>query len=475
MAGGLILLASVSLRGAELVVDDSDGTLGRTRAPVMVTMKLSNAERRAVSEGRLGITEVTKATGAIKAVLPVQLFAMNQAGPTTQLSWLMPPGPAGRRSFALKKTRPAIKPEMMARRDAASGQFDLTDAGQPVLRYNYATIDPGDVVAKVDPANRIYAQARSDYIHPLFGLNGETLTQDWSVDHPHHRGIYWAWPEVDWRGQRGDLHALQHVFARPTGECKVTSGPVFAQIEAENVWQWESGESLVHERAIIRAYHATGDDRLIDLEFQFTALNEPVLLARRGTDKYGGLNIRLAKVADQEISFHTDATNDQPRMAWAELSGKFSATAQPSSLVVLQHRANPDYPGDWVKFPESELVSTHVPGERHALRVKEGRAAGLAFPALAASWRESRRRELRGALARLPRGNRANLIFQAAEGHETSKLIMKNEKRHLHASRIHPESRDDYRAGLCSAAPGIRGAIENRRASRRPTAAFTSA
>jgi hypothetical protein len=378
MAWGLILLATVSLRGAELVVNDSDGALGRTHAPVIVTIKLSNAERRAVSEGRLGITEVTKATGAIKAVLPVQLFAMNQAGPTTQLSWLMPPGTAGRRSFALKKTRPAIKPEMIARLDAASGQFDLTDAGQPVLRYNYATIAPGDVAAKVDPANRIYAQARSDYIHPLFGLDGETLTQDWSVDHPHHRGIYWAWPEVDWRSQRGDLHALQHVFARPTGGCKTTSGSVFAQIEAENVWQWESGESLVHERAIIRAYQATGDDRLIDLEFQFTALNEPVLLARRGTDKYGGLNIRLAKVVDQEISFHTDTTNNQPRMAWAELSGKFSAAAA-SSLVVLQHRANPDYPGDWVKFPELNWFQPTFPASGRRYELKKGEPLVLRF------------------------------------------------------------------------------------------------
>ena len=73
-----------------------------------------------------------------------------------------------------------------------------------------------------DEALRIYARARSDYIHPLFGLEGETLTKDWSTDHPHHRGIYWAWPEVDWRGQRGDLHALQHVFARPTGKCIIT-------------------------------------------------------------------------------------------------------------------------------------------------------------------------------------------------------------------------------------------------------------
>ena len=66
----------------------------------------------------------------------------------------------------------------------------------------------------------IYAVPRSNYIHPVYGLSGEMLTRDWSKDHPHHRGIYWAWPEVEFGKKLGDLHALQIVFARPTGKIK---------------------------------------------------------------------------------------------------------------------------------------------------------------------------------------------------------------------------------------------------------------
>ena len=121
---------------------------------------------------------------------------------------------------------------LQAQRQAGSGQYEITEAGKPVLRYNYQTIEPGEILKSIAPGNLIYARARSNYLHPLYGLGGEVLTQDWSVDHPHHRGIYWAWPEVDWRGQRGDLHALQRVFARPTGVCAARSGPDQAQIEA---------------------------------------------------------------------------------------------------------------------------------------------------------------------------------------------------------------------------------------------------
>lgn len=375
----LIILTTIAARGAEIVVNDADGTLGATRAPVVATIKLSKSERRAAVEGRLQLRELRPVASAAGSVVPVQLFSVNEAGPSARVCWLMPPGPKGKRSFKLQKIRRATNPDAVAKEDAASGQFDITDAGQPVLRYNYATIEPDDRMTNVAPASRIYARARSDYIHPLFGLDGETLTKDWSVNHPHHRGIYWAWPEVDWRGQRGDLHALQKVFAKPIGKCTASSGPVFAQIEAENFWKWENGESLVHERAVIRAYRATGDDRVVDLEFQFTALNDPVLLARRGTDKYGGLNIRLASVKDQEISFHSDPTNAVLRMTWAELSGKFGDAGQPSGIVVLQHAANPDYPGEWVKFPELNWFQPTFPANGTRYELKKGEPLVLRF------------------------------------------------------------------------------------------------
>jgi hypothetical protein len=48
-------------------------------------------------------------------------------------------------------------------------------------------------LAQMCAGNRIYARARSDHIHPLSEPGGAVLTKDWPVDHPHHRGIYWAW------------------------------------------------------------------------------------------------------------------------------------------------------------------------------------------------------------------------------------------------------------------------------------------
>src|SRR5215210_4707534 len=37
---------------------------------------------------------------------------------------------------------------------------------------------------------------RAGYVHPLYSLNGNSLTDDMPKDHPYHRGIFWAWHQI---------------------------------------------------------------------------------------------------------------------------------------------------------------------------------------------------------------------------------------------------------------------------------------
>ncbi len=253
---------------------------------------------------------------------------------------------------------------------AVGTQFEIFELGKPVLRYNYNTIEPGDLLTNISPANRIYARPRSDYIHPLYGLSGEELTRDWPFEHPHHRGIYWAWPEVSFSNTLGDLHALQKVFAHPTGKVKLQSGPVFAEIDAENLWLWEHRDPVVREIVCIRAYARDGGTRAVDLAFQFFALKDNVTIARRGADKYGGLNIRMAASNSQQITPFTAPSNAVPRRAWSDVSGQFPGAPGRSGLAVLQHQDNPDYPGDWIQYPELAWCQPTFPaaGRRYPLQ-----------------------------------------------------------------------------------------------------------
>ncbi len=276
---------------------------------------------------------------------------------------------------------------MAVRKLAPAGPWEIVEGDRPVLRYNYQTVAvPDSVKPRIAPGNQKYAVPRSDYIHPLYGLHGEVLTDDWVPDHPHHRGIYWAWPEVDWQGGapgtpgHGDLHALQEVFARPTGKIESSQGADFAQIEAENEWHFGGGPAIVRETAILRAWRQSDVGRAIDLEFHFSALGADVQIARRGQSHYGGLNIRLAPVVDQKITTFTDPPTAQPRIAWAQrsgtrpghpLAGRGNPGGRwPTALTILQSSANPDYPGDWVQYPVISWIQPTFPasGTRYTLR-----------------------------------------------------------------------------------------------------------
>jgi len=286
--------------------------------------------------------------------------------------FMMPKGARSPRPFEFKiVTTRHPNSSLLRVCEKSIGQYEVTDNDVPVLSYKYRTVEPGEVAGKVSEANRIYARARSDYIHPLFGLDGEELTRDWSLDHPHHRGIYWAWPEVDYGPERGDLHALQKLFARPTGRLRVQSGPVFAEIEAENDWLWEDREPIVRETATIRVYRVNGRGRYIDLALKFVGLEPGVAIARRGTDKYGGLNIRMATPEAQVISVLPESAGRPSRLAWSDLSGIFAGNARRSGLAVLQHAGNPEYPGDWIQYPELSWCQPTFPtaGSRYPLTI----------------------------------------------------------------------------------------------------------
>jgi hypothetical protein len=286
----------------------------------------------------------------------------------------------------------ATKKAMTVAADPVSGQTVLMESGKPVLQYNYKTVNEKDVVrtaskqgeavkyhpisgnyyelaraasgnTSLEKTSAVYGAPRSDYIHPLFGLDGEMLTCDWPVDgsHPHHRGIFWAWPEVDYGSQRSDVYKLQGLFSRPTGKIKYKNGREYAEVQAENQWLWRDEKPIVREEVTIRAYHTETDRRCIDLTLRFYALEDSITIATRFTNSYGGLNVRMETPKGQNISYHSDNKDASPRRAYADFNGVFEGKQTASGMTILQHKSNPEYPGTWVEYPNLSWVQPTFP------------------------------------------------------------------------------------------------------------------
>ena len=102
-------------------------------------------------------------------------------------------------------------------------------------------------------------------------------------------------------------------------------------------------------------------------------------IARRGTEYYGGLNIRMMTPSGQKITYHTDAEDQTPQRCWSDLSGVFAGNTEASGMTVFQHGDNPEYPGDWIEYPDLSWVQPTFPTSQTRYELKRGEQLILKF------------------------------------------------------------------------------------------------
>ena len=90
----------------------------------------------------------------------------------------------------------------------SENSLKLWEGENPILVYNHG------VMTSQSAPN---AKGRSSYFHPVYGLDGEVLTDDFPKDHENHRGLHWAWPHIkidDWEVDLWSLRDIRHEFQR---------------------------------------------------------------------------------------------------------------------------------------------------------------------------------------------------------------------------------------------------------------------
>jgi hypothetical protein len=206
--------------------------------------------------------------------------------------------------------------------------------------------------------------ARGDYIHPLYGLSGEVLTDDYPKDHPHHRGVWWSWPVTRWNSEVRDIWAVVGVWSRPATMRRADGGPVLAILEAENVWKWGDKDPIVKEEVLIRAFKQGGLGRCVDVEIRLTGLADGVAIGGRPHGGYGGFTYRAAAAVEQAIQPHVDPATARPRRSWLDYSARFSGGKGLAGVAIFEDPANRLYPNAWQQYPTINCVMPAFPGER---------------------------------------------------------------------------------------------------------------
>lgn len=241
---------------------------------------------------------------------------------------------------------PAVNP---ARSSASPFRFltvseeslGLWEGDQPVLVYNHGVVNRDGV-----PADR----ARSTYIHPLYGLDGEVLTDDFPADHTHHRGLFWAWPHVKIGEAHHDLWMLRGVRQNFERWLARETGPDTALLGVENGW-YVGAKRVLREQAWFRIHRATPRERAVDVEFRWEPTEQPVTLAGAEGKSYGGLTLRFAPRTQTVITTPLGQGSDDlamTRLPWADLSARFAGRDTPSGAAIFISPGHPDHPPMWL-------------------------------------------------------------------------------------------------------------------------------
>ncbi|MEO2019867.1 MAG: DUF6807 family protein [Fuerstiella sp.] len=241
--------------------------------------------------------------------------------------------------------------------EVTSDGISVTEAGQPVLHYQLKTKD------------RDGKWPRANYIHPLYNLDGDVITEDFPDDHGHHRGIFWAWHQV-WvdESKVGDAWLCKDfvwdVQSKGVEYCADGRLRLTANV------QWKSARlsapdgqmiPIVAERTVITIHPAHAEYRLLDFDISLKALLQNVRIGGSEDVKgYGGFSPRIKLSKDQKF-VSKDVDVEPQKMAmdagpWMDISNGTQGVA------ILCHPSNPGYPEPWILRAKRSMQNVKYPG-----------------------------------------------------------------------------------------------------------------
>jgi hypothetical protein len=285
---------------------------------------------------------------AVAAQLVSDMAPDGTAAPTRRVVASIPPRPGAAGPLRFRLAGIDAPPESPFRwKDTSDKSLGLFEGDQPVLVYNHGTIT-NESVPKKD-----HRRSQGCYVHPVYGLSGEVITDDFPRDHYHHHGIFWTWPHVLIDGKEHDLWAGSTIRQKFVRWIARDSGPVAGVIAVENGW-FVGPKKVMIERVWLRAYKAVGGAaRAVDVELTFIPTDRPITLRGAEGKSYGGLTVRFAPGGrgDTVITVPSGRTKeDMPDtpLAWADFTSKFKGASAPSGAAVMVSPDAPDYPPTWL-------------------------------------------------------------------------------------------------------------------------------
>ena len=216
---------------------------------------------------------------------------------------------------------------------------------------------------------------RANYIHPLYDLDGQVLTEDFPVDHPHHRGIFWAWHQVRVDGKLAGDSWIGRDFSWDVQRVDVIQDDgQSAAIDVLVIWKSRlvtdgTGQPipLVKEMTTVRVCRKEWGTRKIDFVIRLVALQPKVRIGGSENEKgYGGFSTRIR--LPENIRFAGESGDLTPQTvaveggAWIDMTACFGENRSISGLSILSHPSLPGFPQPWILRRSGSMQNPVFPG-----------------------------------------------------------------------------------------------------------------
>lgn len=256
----------------------------------------------------------------------------------------------------------ALTSGAQVRMQKQKGGFLFTENNQNVLFYQR------------DPKNQEGKYERCNYIHPLWGIDGTVLTEDFPADHLHHRGIFWAWHQV-WIGDKriGDPWEIKDFEQKITDIEYAAKAAGAAELKTEVEWKsplWKNQGEVVpylKENSRITIYPKSGNYRKIDFEIQLLALVENLKIGGSADEKgYSGFSVRM--ILPDDVTFTgpdgeiTPENTAVKSNGYVNVSGSVGKNNSSGGIVIVDHPENPGYPQLWILRKKNSMQNAAYPG-----------------------------------------------------------------------------------------------------------------
>jgi len=240
----------------------------------------------------------------------------------------------------------------------------FTENGQKVLFY------------EIEPKSHDGAYTRCNYFHPLWGLDGRVLTEDFPADHLHQRGIYWAWHQIWIDGKRiGDGWEIKN-YKQDIAEVEFAAQQDgSAVLNTEVYWKsdlWKkAGKEVPYmkENATITIHPADGNVRKIDFEIRLLALEKNLSIGGSEDVKgYGGFSVRM--ILPDDVTFSGPGGKITPENTpvqsdgYVNVSGSFGKNGSKGGIVMVDNPQNPNYPQPWILRAKNSMQNPVYPGRQ---------------------------------------------------------------------------------------------------------------